>query len=98
VKKWVENHQEKLSLFFLTAYSPERNPDEYLNSDLKYGVSQKTMQKNQGELKRYDYSHMKLLQNRPDRVKKYFKKYKIKYASLYYLLLYKLLLNNNIEY
>ncbi len=31
VKKWVSENKEHIELFFLPAYSPERNPDEYLN-------------------------------------------------------------------
>ena len=81
VKAWVEKQHEKLEIFYLPSYSPERNPDEYLNSDLKYGISQKPMPKNQAELKRNVFSHMKLLQNKPERVKKYFNHEKIRYAS-----------------
>ncbi len=81
VKAWVEKHSDKLSLFFLPSYSPERNPDEYLNSDLKYGISQKQMPKNQAELNRNVFSHMRLLQNRPERIIKYFNHEKIRYAS-----------------
>ena len=81
VTEWVDKHSDKLSVFFLPSYSPERNPDEYLNSDLKYGISQKPMPKNQTELNRNVFSHMKLLQNRPERVKRYFNHENIRYAS-----------------
>jgi transposase len=40
VKGWVEENKEKIALFFLPAYSPRKNPDEYLNCDLKYGMSE----------------------------------------------------------
>ncbi len=33
--QWVEKHQEHIKLFFLPAYSPELNPDEHLNQDVK---------------------------------------------------------------
>jgi len=39
VKQWVEKHVFKIALFFLPSYSPKRNPDEYLNCDLRYGFS-----------------------------------------------------------
>jgi transposase len=35
VTRWVAKHAERLELHFLPAYSPELNPDEYLNQDLK---------------------------------------------------------------
>ncbi len=39
VKKWEEEHKDMITLFYLPSYSPDRNPDEYLNCDLKYGLS-----------------------------------------------------------
>ena len=39
VKEWVEKSQDKIALFFLPSYSTEMNPDEYLNCDLKQGLS-----------------------------------------------------------
>lgn len=81
VKEWVDKNTDKISLFFLPSYSPEMNPDEYLNCDLKYGISQKEMPKNEEQLRKNVQSHMKLLQNRPDRVVKYFKHESIRYAA-----------------
>lgn len=34
VRAWVERNARKLELFFLPPYSPELNPDEYLNNDI----------------------------------------------------------------
>ena len=38
---WLEKHKDEIELFFLPAYSPEYNPDELLNSDIKRGVGAK---------------------------------------------------------
>jgi len=46
----MEEYKEEISLFYLPLYSPEKNPDEYLNSDLKYGLSEKPSPKNQEQL------------------------------------------------
>jgi transposase len=35
VKAWIAQRSERIELFFLPAYSPELNPDEYLNQDVK---------------------------------------------------------------
>lgn len=35
VKQWLEKNRDKIEVFYLPAYSPELNPDEYLNNDLK---------------------------------------------------------------
>jgi transposase len=35
VKRWVSARPDRIELHFLPAYSPELNPDEYLNQDVK---------------------------------------------------------------
>ena len=35
VTGWIESNSEKIEVFYLPSYSPELNPDEYLNGDLK---------------------------------------------------------------
>ena len=81
VKAWVEENKEHIELFFLPSYSPERNPDEYLNCDLKQGLSQKPAPRNQQKLQENLEDHMSLLQNNQQRVKKYFDHQDIKYAA-----------------
>lgn len=81
VKQWLENNKSKIEVFYLPSYSPEKNPDEYLNCDLKYGLSIKPSPKNQEQLKKNVENHMNLLQSCNDRVKKYFNHEDIKYAA-----------------
>lgn len=81
VKNWLEKHKEQLEVFFLPSYSPELNPDEYLNCDLKVGVHSKTPAKTKDQLKSKAISHLRKLQKSPDRVRKYFKHPKIAYAA-----------------
>lgn len=81
VKKWVEKNKDKIELFYLPSYSPERNPDEYLNCDLKYGLSEKPAPKNQEQLQNNVKNHMKMLQKNEQRVMKYFNHKDIKYAA-----------------
>ena len=81
VKKWVAEHAEKIELFYLPSYSPDRNPDEYLNCDLKYGLSDKPAPKTQEKMKENLEKHMEILQNDSQRVAKYFKHESIKYAA-----------------
>jgi transposase len=81
VKAWVKDHEDQLALFYLPSYSPEMNPDEYLNCDLKYGLSQKPAPKTEKQLKSNVLSHMRVLQNKPTRIIKYFNHPSIKYAS-----------------
>ena len=81
VKKWLKDYKHRIALFFLPAYSPELNPDEYLNGDLKSGVHSKSPARDKESLTKKVRSHMKMLQRSPDRVKKYFKHRKISYAA-----------------
>jgi len=39
VKKWLEANADKVLVFYLPSYSPELNPDELLNADLKQRVT-----------------------------------------------------------
>ena len=41
VKDWLTLHHEQIAIFHLPSYSPERNPDEYLNGDLKASLGNK---------------------------------------------------------
>jgi len=81
VKDWIAENKEKIELFFLPAYSPEKNPDEYLNCDLKQGLSSKPAPKNQEKLKENLENHMQMLTQNPERVKKYFIHKDIQYAA-----------------
>ena len=81
VKEWVEKNKEKIAVFYLPSYSPEKNPDEYLNCDLKYGLSDKPAPKNQEQLQANVESHMEMLKSNKERVLKYFKHQDIKYAA-----------------
>ena len=40
VTTWVAAHAHEIELFYLPAYAPDHNPDEYLNNDLKQKLRQ----------------------------------------------------------
>jgi len=81
VKDWLKEHKNEIELFFLPSYSPELNPDEYLNCDLKDGVHSGVPARTRTELKKKAISHLRKLQKLPGRVMKYFKHPKIAYAA-----------------
>ena len=81
VREWLENHTEQIELFFLPSYSPELNPDEYLNCDLKAGVHSGVPARTKEQLGNKALSHLRMLQKKPKRVKKYFEHRKIAYAA-----------------
>jgi len=80
-KAWLEEHKDEIEVFYLPSYSPEPNPDEYLNCDLKAGVHSGKPARNKKQLKKKVLSHMRMLQKKPHRVAKYFEHRKIKYAA-----------------
>ena len=65
VDEWLKANKDKIEVFFLPAYSPELNPDEYLNCDLKAGVHSGAPARNAKGLKRKVVSHMRKLQSCP---------------------------------
>ncbi|MCF6185006.1 MAG: transposase, partial [Bacteroidales bacterium] len=81
VKKWEEKNKNKIELFYLPSYSPELNPDEYLNNDLKSGIGLKVSPKNEKQMKTNVKSHMIFLQKNPKRVARCFHHKSIKYAA-----------------
>lgn len=80
VKAWAETHKDQIELFFIPSYSPELNPDEYLNRDLKKNVHGKRAPKNHQELKENVISFLRMLQKLPERVMKYFNSPKVEYC------------------
>lgn len=81
IKEWLEQHKKMIQVFYLPAYSPELNPDEYLNCDLKAGVHSGQPARNKAQLKAKASKHMRMLQRKPARVRKYFQHEKIRYAA-----------------
>lgn len=81
VKAWLAKHTDQIEIFHLPSYSPELNPDEYLNCDLKAGVHSGPPARSTGKLKAKAISHLRMLQKRPDRIRSYFKHPKIRYAA-----------------
>ena len=81
VQKWLKTNEEKIKVFFLPPYSPEINPDEYLNGDLKQRIRSGIPAKTVDDLTRKTRSFMKTLQCRSNHVMNYFKHPKIVYAS-----------------
>lgn len=81
VKKWVQEHQEAIAVFHLPSYSPELNPDEYLNNDLKGRVHAGVPARSEQELRRKTLSHMRSIAKRPKHVMKFFKHPKVSYAA-----------------
>lgn len=81
VQEWLEDHEHEIEVFFLPSYSPELNPDEYLNRDLKLNVHNGKPARTKLQLKRKTIGHLRKLQKLPKRIMKYFKDPNIAYAA-----------------
>jgi transposase len=81
VSEWLEGHKDEIEVFFLPSYSPELNPDEYLNRDLKLNVHKSKPARTKSQLKRKTIGHLRKLQKLPKRIMKYFKDPNIAYAA-----------------
>jgi len=81
VKAWLKEHEEEIAVFYLPSYSPELNPDEHLNGDLKHCIRSGLPARTEKALTKKTRSFMRKLQNRPKHVSNYFKHPKIAYAA-----------------
>lgn len=80
VTEWVEARKDKIELIFLPAYSPDLNPDEHLNADLKQGIGSKVPVRTKTNLKKAAETHLAMLEDSPKRIQKYFDDPAIQYA------------------
>jgi transposase len=80
-QKWLEEHKEQIEVFYLSSYSPELNPDEYLNGNLKNNVHSGPPIRNLEDLEKKTRSFMRTLVKRPAHVRSYFSHPKVAYAA-----------------
>ncbi|MCL2029602.1 MAG: transposase [Deltaproteobacteria bacterium] len=81
VREWVAERQDRIRTFFLPAYSPELNPDELLNQDLKRNAIRERCPSTKKELMNKTRSFMRRKQKRPAKVKRYFEGKYVRYAK-----------------
>ena len=81
VKAWLADHHDQMEVFYLPSYSPELNPEERLNADLKHVIGRKVPMRTKAKLFTAAQDHMTMVANEPERVKSYFKDPRVKYAA-----------------
>jgi transposase len=81
VQDWLAEHATQIEVFYLPAYSPELNPDEGVNGDLKQAVTRQPLARSRPELKRSVISHMRRLSKSPKRVRSLFRHPTFRYAA-----------------
>lgn len=78
---WLDENTDKIAVFYLLAYSPELNTDEYLDCDLRPGAHGGTTVRGKKAVKSKVLLHIPLLQWKPEWVQKYFNHPKIRYGA-----------------
>jgi transposase len=82
VMKWVKKHSSSIRLFFLPKYSPDLNPDEYLNNDVKSNAVGRRRAKDKDDLKANVSSYLRSTQRQPNVVKNFFQERHVQYAAM----------------
>jgi transposase len=81
VQVWLYDHQDQLEIVPLPRYAPERNPDEYLNQDVKGNLNAQGPAANREDLKEKLRRFMHRLNKLPEHVQAYFEHPKVAYAA-----------------
>jgi transposase len=81
VKNFINEHKSKIELFYLPSYSPDLNPDELLNNDLKSNVFKSGRPESKKEQTLMVRNKLRSFQKNTQKIKNYFKAELVKYAA-----------------
>jgi transposase len=81
VQRWLSTNAHRIRVFFLPGYSPELNPDEYLNQDVKTNAVGRQRAATQPELLGNVEAYLRATQRRPRIVRSYFRAEHTRYAA-----------------
>jgi transposase len=81
VEGWLADKTDRIEVFYLPKYAPERNPDEYLNCDIKANINTDGLPRDREELRGKLHRFMQRLAKLPARIASYFEHKYIEYAA-----------------
>ena len=81
VKKWVQANRKRIELFFLPGYSPELNPDELVNQDVKTNAVGRRPPHTLPQMVRNVRRYLKKRAADPEQVRRYFRHRDVRYAA-----------------
>ena len=81
VNKFVAKRKDQIQMFHLPPYSPELNPDELLNQDVKTNAVRRKPAATQHGMIRNLRSYLRSRQRQPELVKRYFHAPSVRYAA-----------------
>lgn len=82
VKKWFKKNEKRIQVFYLPSYSPDLNPDEKLNQDVKTNAVGRRRPHDQNQMMHNVRSYLYGRQRKPHVVKKYFEADSVRYAAV----------------
>jgi transposase len=80
VQEWREKHRDELEIVYLPTYSPELNPDELLNQDVKGNAMGRRRPKDVDEMMEDVRGYLFSTQRRPEVIQSYFREEHVRYA------------------
>jgi transposase len=81
VKQWIEQRKDKIELFYIPPYSPQLNPDEYLNHALKRHVHLGISPRTAASIKAKSTQFMQRLSCCKEEVMAFFRHKNVRYIS-----------------
>jgi hypothetical protein len=81
VREWLARHKRQIEVSYLPSYSPELNPDEGLNADLKQNITRRAPIRSKQQLKQATISYMRRLAKSPARVRSFFHQNSMRYTA-----------------
>lgn len=81
VTHWLARHTERIRVFRLPPYSPELNPDEYLNQDVKTNAAGRQRPRDADEMMGNIRGYLRSTQRQPALVVNYFHAGSVRYAA-----------------
>jgi transposase len=82
VQRWVARRADQLRLCFLPGYSPDLNPGEFLNHDVKSNALGRRRPHDAAELVSVVRSYLRSTQRQPAIIQRYFHAPSVQYAAL----------------
>lgn len=80
-RAWLDEHADQIQVFLLPGYSPELNPDEYLNQDVKASVFKHERPTDCEHMQKLLSRAMRDRQRKPEKVMGYFQHPHVRYAA-----------------
>lgn len=81
VRRWLARHAGRIEWFFLPGYSPDLNPDEFLNQDVKSNALGRRRPASRAEMIHAVRGYLRRTQRQPEIVKSYFHAESVRYAA-----------------